>query len=310
MTRNIETLTSGKGIVFEIERYAIHDGPGIRTVVFMKGCPLCCTWCSNPESQTLQPQLIHWLHKCLGCGACIENCPENALSCKDGKIIIDRKKCTLCGKCTLVCNCQAIYLTGSRMSASDVLQEILKDEQFYRNSGGGATFSGGEPLAQMDFLVSLATLCKENYIHTCLETCGYVPWVKFERVIPFIDLFLYDFKQMDPAKHKGYTGVSNELIHENFKRLIALKKEVIARVPVIPGLNHDNENLQQLAAFLKKYAPDITIDLLPYHRLGKTKYKWLDKAYKLADLEPPSPETMEHIKGFFLSSGFETTIGG
>ncbi|RKL61602.1 glycyl-radical enzyme activating protein [Thermoanaerobacteraceae bacterium SP2] len=311
MAYNCNELESGKtGMVFEIERYAIHDGPGIRTLVFLKGCPLRCLWCANPESQIIEPQLVYWKKKCLGCKNCIKACPEQALTMTPEGINIDHEKCNVCGKCASACNAEALVLIGRIMSVQEVFAEILKDEHFYRKSGGGVTFSGGEPLHQIDFLVELAKLCKNNYIHTCIETSGFVPWENMKRAVPYIDLFLYDFKTMNHIKHKEFTGVSNEIILDNFKHLVELKKNVVVRIPVIPGLNDDEENYLKLIEFLNGFVPGNRIDLLPYHRLGVSKYNSLNKDYKLRELEPPPKEKMEAIRRLLIHSGFEVTIGG
>jgi len=298
------------GIVFEIERYAIHDGPGIRTLVFLKGCPLECLWCANPESQQKQPQLVYSENKCLGCRKCIETCSENALTVGIHGIVINYTKCRSCGRCVSVCNAEALVLLGRKMEANEVLKEILKDENFYRNSGGGVTFSGGEPFAQIDFLMALVRLCKKNFIHTCIETCGNVSWAIMSRILPYVDIFLYDFKAMNPEKHQKYTGVSNKLILNNFKKLVILGKEVIARIPIIPGLNDDEENYRILIQFLSKNAPGVHINLLPYHRLGLSKYHLINKTYTLNNLKPPTAKKVKEIKKMLTNSGFDVSIGG
>jgi pyruvate formate lyase activating enzyme len=196
------------------------------------------------------------------------------------------------------------------MKANEVLKEILKDENFYRNSGGGVTFCGGEPLAQIDFLMALARLCKKNFIHTCVETCGNVSFTIMSRILPYIDIFLYDFKAMNPEKHQKYTGVSNKLILNNFKKLVTLGKEVIARIPIIPGLNDDEENYRMLIQFLSKNAPGVHINLLPYHRLGLSKYHLINKTYTLNNLKPPTAEKVKEIKKMLTNSGFDVSIGG
>jgi pyruvate formate lyase activating enzyme len=298
------------GIIFEIERYAIHDGPGIRTLVFFKGCPLRCKWCSNPESHHAEPELVYWKNKCISCGMCIKSCDYGALSSGTDGIIIDKNKCCLCGKCTEVCNTEALKIIGKEMTAYEVVEEVLKDEAFYSDSGGGVTFSGGEAFAQHEFLLELAKLCKQNQIHTCIETSGFVRWEHMEEVSPYIDLFLYDFKLMDSNKHKEYTGVPNELILENFKKLVKNRKSIVARVPVIPGINDYKENFEQMILFLSKYAPGIKVDLLPYHRLGIEKYNRLNKEYELKEILPPANSRMLEIKEMFTSNGFEVGIGG
>jgi pyruvate formate lyase activating enzyme len=223
---------------------------------------------------------------------------------------LDRSVCTLCGKCVEACNTQALYFIGKSMTPDEVLEEVLRDEPFYRKSGGGVTFSGGEPFEQGEFLAATAELCKRSFVHTAVETCGAVPWEVIERALPFVDLFLFDIKEMDPGKHEEFTGVSNELLLGNFKRLLGTGKEVVARVPLIPGYNDREENIDALVRFLLANAPGIGVDLLPYHRLGKTKYERLGERYTLASIEPPPRERMEAMKERFVRAGFRVSLGG
>jgi len=298
------------GRVFEIERYAINDGPGIRTLVFLKGCSLRCLWCSNPESQNHLPQLVHYKKKCLGCGNCVSICEKDALSLTPGGIEIRRNLCNSCGECSSVCNAQALVLLGRDMTVEEVLAEVLKDEPFYRKSGGGVTFSGGEPLEQSDFLLSTALLCKENYIHTAVETCGSVAWEIFEKVLPAIDLFLYDIKEMDPERHRDYTGVPNDLILSNFLKLAGSGKQIVVRIPVVPGHNNSNSNFEKIIDFLQENVPGTRVDLLAYHRLGKTKYERLGIRYTLDSIDPPPPSRMKELERRFTRAGFKVSIGG
>ena len=299
-----------RGRVFEIERFAINDGPGIRTLVFLKGCSLRCLWCSNPESQNRLPQLVYYKKKCLGCGNCVAACEREALSLTRGGIEIKRDLCKRCGECVSKCNAQAIVLLGNEMTAEEVLSEVLKDEPFYRRSGGGVTFSGGEPLEQSDFLLSTAMLCRENYIHTAVETCGSVAWEVFEKVMPAIGLFLYDIKEMDPERHTDYTVLSNDLILENFVRLAGIGKQIVVRIPVVPGHNDRDDNFEKIIYFLKENVPGARVDLLAYHRLGKTKYERLGLRYVLEAVDPPPPSRMKELESRFTCAGFEVSIGG
>ena len=300
------------GIVFEIERFAINDGPGIRTLVFLKGCPLKCRWCANPESQNVRAQIMLSPAKCIGCRTCIGVCENKALSWKE-RVILDREKCKLCGKCAGICNSEAIEIAGKAMTPEEVLAEVDKDARYYKSSGGGVTFSGGEVFNDPDFVFLLAQLAKARGYNTALETCGFAQWHNIERVIPYIDLFMYDFKCMDDDKHRYYTGVSNKIILKNYIRLVnavGSKNQVVARVPVIPGINMTSENFSEMADFIEKHNPNSRIDLLPYHSLGKAKYDKLDKKYELEELAPPSKESMIEIQKFLLARGFNVTVGG
>lgn len=299
-----------KGHVFEIERFAIHDGPGIRTVVFMKGCPLSCLWCSNPESQELKPEITQNPSFCIGCGSCIKACPENAISSSDEGITRDITKCTNCGKCAEACYSGALTLVGKTYTVEELVKEISVDEAFYFQSGGGVTFSGGEALMQGEFLYKAAKACRERRYHTCIETTGFASWNTISKAAPFINLFLYDFKHMDNEKHLEYTGQRNEQILENFIKLIKTGADIIARFPVIPGYNDDENNILQMISFLKKNYNKKRIDLLPYHNLGSTKYKSLGIPYELKDLVPPKEEYIENIAQIFINEGFSPRIGG
>lgn len=299
-----------RGRIFEIERFAINDGPGIRTIVFMKGCPLQCQWCANPESQKPYTQLMYWINRCIGCKRCISRCPNRALSWDGSKIVIDRSKCVKCGTCAQACNSNALTTVGEEKTVEEVMKIVSRDERFYKKSGGGVTFSGGEMLAQAEFVTQLAKACKEKGYHTCVESCGFAPWDKIAMLMNYIDVFLYDFKCMDSARHKHFTGVPNEGILNNYKNLLKHGKTVVTRVPVIPGVNNNMENFQALADFLLEYNPGCRMDLLPYHSLGVSKYDRLSMDYKLRDLATPSEEEMEGYRRFFLDKGFYVTIGG
>ena len=298
-----------KGTVFEIERYALKDGPGIRTVIFFKGCPLRCLWCANPESQSADNQLMYWETRCMGCKNCIDTCPNRALSWNGFSIRINRSACINCGKCTSVCNSEALDIAGKTISVSEVLDTINKDVSFYKQSGGGITFSGGEALTQIDFLYELAKACKSQSIHTCIETSGYSSWDNLKRILPFMDLFLFDIKTIDDESHKKNTGASNKLILSNFRKLIKSNANVCVRIPIIPGFNDSEGNIANTIGFLKKHGNTCPVSLLPYHTLGVAKYKKLDMDYKVADVPTPSLESINIIAEKFRKSGFYTTIG-
>jgi pyruvate formate lyase activating enzyme len=301
--------TIQKGFVFDVKRYATDDGPGIRSTVFFKGCLLRCSWCHNPESQNLKPELMYKRTRCKGSAECIKSCPKNAISKSAQYVSINRKLCNSCGKCALACPSDALVLVGRATRADDILKEIEKDVTFYDESGGGATFSGGEPLMQPDFLEALLEGCKERNINTALDTCGYASWETLDRIKDKVDLFLYDIKSMDDRTHEKYTGVSNKLIIQNFKRLAKNGSSISVRFPVIPGINDDAENVTRTGEFALSQSVK-QICLLPYHRAGIEKYRSLEKTYKLEDIQSPSDEKMQMIKEKLITLGLEVTIGG
>lgn len=301
-----------RGLIFNIQRYSIHDGPGIRTTVFMKGCPLRCIWCANPEGQALKPEIFLNLEKCTGCGSCVQECPQEAIEIRREKSRTNRQVCIGCGKCAEVCPNEARSLMGKWISAKEVFEEIKRDGIFYERSGGGVTLSGGEPLAQPEFATSILGLCKGAYIHTALETCGHVKWGIFEEVLKFVDILLYDFKHMNPVKHKRYTGVSNRLILDNARRVSRkLSIPMWARIPVIPGYNDSVENIEATAKFIAEELGNCVkrVSLLPYHRLGETKFERLEVNYSVST-SPPSEEYLRELQGVFERFGLSAYIGG
>lgn len=302
-----------KGRVFDIQRYSIHDGPGIRTTVFLSGCPLRCKWCQNPESNTPDSKLFFLRESCVGCGACARVCPHHAISIADGKAVTDRALCEACGICTTVCRPEGREVVGRTMTVDEVMEKALEDKMFYDASGGGVTLSGGEVLAQPKFAAAILRRCKEAGVHTCIETCGLASWERFEQILPYVDLVFYDFKNMDSAKHKQGTGAGNELILENVARVYnEARKPLHARVPTIPGFNDTDENMEALADFiLGKLGPDVEVNLLPYHSMGDSKNDRMEEAeegrFRAA---PPSDEHMEHLRGLLEARGLSATIGG
>lgn len=309
---DISKLEATKGVIFNIQHYSIHDGPGIRTTVFMKGCPLTCIWCQNPESQKLKPEIFLDVEKCAGCGKCVEACPEGAIEIVEGRSRTNRALCTGQGKCAEVCPNEARNLMGYYTTAGEVFQRVKKDEIFYQRSGGGVTLSGGEPSAQPEFAVSLLRLCRNAGIHTAVDTCGYAKWETLKRVLNYTDLVLYDFKHMDAAEHKKHTGVSNELILDNAKRIYhELSIPMLARLPVMPGYNDSEENIKATASFIaSELGKSVKIHLLPYHKLGEVKYQRLEKPGKATAIEPAGEEHMQKLQKIVESFGLEAVIGG
>jgi pyruvate formate lyase activating enzyme len=304
-----KSLEDTEGIVFNIQRFSIQDGPGIRTTVFLKGCPLHCTWCSNPESQNFGPEIVHRDSLCNKCGLCIGACPEKAISIQDKGVSIDRKICTNCGDCLSVCIPGVFKVLGQTMSAGEVFRKIKKDADFYRNSGGGVTASGGEPLAQPDFVAALFKLCQDNGIDTCIETSGYASAKALEKVLPYTSLVLYDVKLGDAKSHRKWTGVSNKKILLNLGRAIASGVPVTIRVPLIPGINDSNQELKKIA----RIAADLQkkpgkVELLPYHRFGIGKYQQLDREYELPELTTQKEPEIQRMKGLFESFGLECEV--
>jgi pyruvate formate lyase activating enzyme len=299
-----------EGLIFDIKKYSTNDGPGIRTTVFFKGCPLRCPWCHNPEGQSFLPELIVRAARCLsGCSECEAICELRALSKTDTAPVLDRERCTACGKCSDVCPTQAIELVGRRLSAADVMAEIEKDRIFHDESQGGATFSGGEPLVQADFLADLLARCRERGIHTTVDTCGYAPLEAIEKVEGQADLFLFDLKVMDEKRHDKVTGQPNQVILRNLKTLAGRGKKIIIRLPLIAGVNDDVENMRQTAEFLVSLGTVADISLLPYHRLGREKYSGLQKKNRGLHFAPPSEERMKEIKVDLESRGFRVRRG-
>jgi pyruvate formate lyase activating enzyme len=300
-----------KGVVFNLQHYSIHDGPGIRTTVFLKGCPLKCLWCQNPESQNSHPLLFFTAEKCTGCGACVEACPNGAIKLVGHKSKTDRDCCTGKGECVSVCPSEARSIIGREMTAEEVFEDIKTDDIFYRNSGGGVTLSGGDPVFQPDFSIAILKLCRSAGIHTALETCGFLEWHELKNILKHVDLVLYDIKHMDSTKHKAYTGVTNELILENAEKIHRdLKIPIYPRVPFIPGYNDSLENLKRTAEFIvTKLDGNNRVYILPYHRLGETKYEQIDRKMTLT-ITVPSKQQLETARQIFESTGLSAGIGG
>ncbi|GBF33936.1 pyruvate formate-lyase activating enzyme [Desulfocucumis palustris] len=287
------------GLVFNIQQFSLHDGPGIRTIVFFKGCPLRCRWCANPESQYDQPELVYNKNKCIGtheCRECLQACGAGAIEQEErhNKVVLNRKLCLNCGECAKVCPSKALEILGKTMSVNEVLKIAQEDGVFYSRSGGGLTLSGGEPLLQAEFACGLLREAKNKGMDTAIETCGYTRWQNIEKACQYVNTVFYDIKCINSDKHKRFTNVSNKRILQNFKDLCGCfpQTPVIVRTPVVPGFNDREEDILEIINFIKGN-PNVKYELLPYHRFGESKYAYLGKNYLLRGVPTL---TEEHIK--------------
>ena len=284
---------ASSGRVFDVQRFSLHDGPGIRTVVFLKGCPLRCAWCANPESQRAAPEIAWFEILCAGCGRCAEACSRSAIGMDGGRPRTDRRVCTACGDCAAACSRGARRLMGREVTVAEIMAEVRRDAPFFRRSGGGVTFSGGEPLTQPAFLLECLQRCRRWGYHTAVETCGQARWDDLREAASVTDLFLYDIKELDSERHAGLTGLGNELILENLEKLLETGADVTIRVPVVPGANDDRASLEALAAFVAGHPSLHRVELLPGHALAAHKYAALDLAPP--ELEKPDPTALERV---------------
>ncbi|MBE6087512.1 MULTISPECIES: glycerol dehydratase activator DhaB2 [Clostridium] len=302
MSKDIE------GVIFNIQKFSLHDGPGIRTIVFFKGCNMSCLWCSNPESQEVAPQIMFNKNLCTKCGRCQSVCETSAID-MNSVYRIDKSKCIKCKRCVESCLNGALVLEGKKYSVEEIIKELKKDSVQYRRSNGGITLSGGEVLLQPDFAVELLKECKAYGWHTAIETAMYVNSEAVKKVMPYIDLAMIDIKSMNDEVHKRFTGVSNNIILKNIKLSDQLTKEIIIRIPVIEGFNADLQSIGEIAQFSKSLTNLKRIDLLPYHNYGENKYEAIGRDYLLGELKSPSEDKMERLKALVEIMGIPCTIG-
>lgn len=300
-----------KGLIFDIQRYCVHDGPGIRTTVFFKGCPLSCLWCSNPESQSSQVELAYFSSKCQQCGTCEACCPNNAIEMTSDGICITRQLCDMCGICVEKCNNSALRIVGQHLTVKEVLDEVLKDVPFYRKTNGGVTFSGGSPTMQHEFLLNLIKDCKKHGLHTALETEGFFDWKKVKEIFNYLDLVLYDIKVMQAEEYKNCTGVCIDTSLANLQKINDITdSEIIIRLPLIPGYTFLDSNKAQVMQILCKAKRVRQIHLLPFHQFGEEKYSRMGRAYQMRNVPELNEETIRPWQEYFENLGYIVRIGG
>lgn len=301
-------MSAVEGMVFNIQRYSIDDGPGVRTTVFLKGCPLSCLWCSNPESLDPLPEVTWRYTSCRRCGTCVAACPEGAITLTDDGILIDRNGCSRCGSCVAACLPGALALSGRKMTVEEVWSVVKKDRDYYEVSGGGVTCSGGEVLGQPEFVAALFRRCRAEGIHTCADTSGWGSPEAMETVLRESDLVYFDLKHLDPAEHRKLCGRSNGPILRNLELTVARGVPLVVRLPLVPGCNDTDENLAATGALVARLAAGAEVHLLPYHHYGESKYRMLGKEYPLPEVESPAPEALERAKTIIESYGLKCDI--
>ncbi len=300
-----------QGLIFDIKSYAINDGPGIRIAIYLKGCPLACEWCHNPEGISPHVQKMFTYSKCIACGGCVDACPENACKLTPEGIVTDPDLCKLCGKCAEVCPSGATEMSGKKASVEDIMKRIRKEIVFFDHSKGGVTFSGGEPLMQPDYLIELLDACGEEGIHRAVDTSGFAKTEILLNVAKRTDLFLYDLKMLDPEKHKKHTGVSNEKILENLRILSETGARINIRYPMIKGVNADEKEIREMADFISSLAGEKKeVSILPFHRLAEMKHRKLGNHYELSGMSEPSLEERTRAIEIFEGFGLKASIGG
>lgn len=298
-----------KAMIFNIQKFSVHDGPGIRTTVFFKGCTLKCLWCHNPESQNLKQEMLYDREKCVMCGMCEKVCPQKAITNVNNSMVTDMDKCDFCGECVTYCLYGARQIAGKEYTVEQVVKEVVKDKVFYEQSGGGVTLSGGEPLVQIDFAEELLRRLKDEGIKTAVDTCGAIKFEYLERAAKYADLFLYDLKLMDDEKHKEFIGSSNKLIIDNLQKLAKIHDNIYLRMPIIEGVNAEVSHIEKTIELIEGLNIK-KVYLLPYHDIAKHKYKKLGREYEEAKMQVPSNEKMNSFKDMFARKGYEVKIGG